>query len=197
MIVAWCRSGDLVESHCHFDGRAVGQLTDRVAGQSKLGLSDIVEFIINAWWIRFYYSRTFIKFGIVGVSGIVVNVGFFSLFLQAGWNKYLASPIAIEISIISNFLLNNYWTFRWRDPGDTVTLRGLKFNAVSVLTLLVSYTTFVTLTWFMPDRTPLVPQLLSVVPSAMVNYFLNSYWTFGNRVDEADATQDGDTRSSR
>ena len=43
-------------------------------------------------------------------------------------NKYLASPIAIEISIITNFLLNNYWTFSKRDMNDKIHIRGLKFN---------------------------------------------------------------------
>jgi dolichol-phosphate mannosyltransferase len=53
---------------------------DRTHGDSKLGLRDIVEFIINAWWIRYDSSKTFIKFLLVGASGVVVNIGFFSTF---------------------------------------------------------------------------------------------------------------------
>ena len=112
---------------------------DRIEGESKLGPSDIIEFILNAWWIRLHSSKTFIKFAIVGLSGVIVNLGIFTLLLQMNVNKYLASPISIEASIITNFLLNNYWTFRWRKSHDHVSLKGLKFNMVSVISLVVSY----------------------------------------------------------
>ena len=32
--------------------------------------------------------------------------------LEFGLHRYQASPISIELSIIANFLINNYWTFR-------------------------------------------------------------------------------------
>jgi dolichol-phosphate mannosyltransferase len=142
---------------------------DRTSGESKLGLSDIIEFIINAWWIRFQASRTFIKFALVGITGVVVNLGVFS-----------ASPLAIEASIISNFLINNYWTFRWRKVADTVHVRGLKFNAVSLVALIISYGTFVLLSVAFPNGPPHVHQLIGIAPAMLVNYFLNSCWTFRN-----------------
>jgi dolichol-phosphate mannosyltransferase len=109
------------------------EFVERSQGESKLGLRDILEFIINAWWIRLHSSKTFIKFAIVGLSGVVVNLCFFTLFLMMGMNKYLASPLAIELSIVSNFLLNNYWTFRWRKTMDRTGVRGLKFNGVAAV----------------------------------------------------------------
>ena len=54
---------------------------DRTEGESKLGISDIIEFVLNAWWIRLHSSRTFIKFAIVGLSGVIVNLGVFKLLL--------------------------------------------------------------------------------------------------------------------
>jgi len=154
------------------------EFVERRHGTSKLGLSDIIEFIVNAWWIRLQSSRLLVKFLIVGASGVAVNLGLFSLLLQLGVNKYLASPIAIEISIISNFLLNNYWTFRWRKVRDRLRVRGLKFNVVSLLSLGVSYTTFVALSFAFPQGTPQVHQFIGIVPATLVNYLLNSYWTF-------------------
>ena len=151
---------------------------DREHGESKLGLSDVVEFVVNVWWIRLQSSKTFIKFAIVGASGVLVNLGFFTLFLMAGMNKYIASPIAIELSIVWNFLLNNYWTFRWRKTGDRIGIRGLKFNLGSILALGVSYGTFITLSLTFPDTAPQVHQLIGILPAALVNYLLNSYWAF-------------------
>lgn len=151
---------------------------DRKYGESKLGLSDIIEFIVNVWWIRLQSIKTFIKFAIVGTSGVLVNLGIFTLLLLAGMNKYIASPIAIELSIIWNFLLNNYWTFRWRKTSTRTRIRGLKFNLVSFISLGVSYGTFVALSLALPSLPPQVSQLIGIVPATLVNYSLNSYWTF-------------------
>ena len=156
---------------------------DRKQGESKLQFSDIIEFAINVWGIRLQSSKTFIKFAIVGASGVLVNLGFFTLFLMMEINKYIASPVAIELSIIWNFLLNNYWTFRWRKTGSRTRIRGLKFNLVSVISLGVSYGTFVALSVAFPDTKPQFHQLIGIVPATLVNYFLNSYWTF-RHVDE-------------
>lgn len=151
---------------------------DRAHGESKLGLSDIVEFIVNAWWIRLHSSRLFIKFALVGLSGVAVNLGVFSLLCALGVNRFLASPLAIEISIVSNFLLNNSWTFRLRRTHDKVHIKGLKFNMVSLVALGISYSTFVLLTLLYPRLPPWIPQVAGIAPAMLVNYFLNSYWTF-------------------
>ncbi|MBV9696111.1 MAG: glycosyltransferase family 2 protein [Gammaproteobacteria bacterium] len=151
---------------------------DRTVGESKLGLKDIIEFFRSAAWIRFQSSRVFIKFCIVGASGVLVNLGIFSALLALGVNKFLASPIAIQCSIITNFLGNNYWTFRRRQLVGRVRARGLRFNVVSVLSLLISYVTFIFLSHAFPTVAPQVHQLAGIVPATLVNYFLNSYWTF-------------------
>lgn len=151
---------------------------DRKYGESKLDVSDIVEFIINAWWIRLRSSETFIKFALVGLSGVLVNLGIFTLLLNIGINKFVASPIAIEFSVVSNFLLNNYWTFSRRKTKDRVRIKGIKFNIVSVFSLAVSYSTFVVLTLLFPAIPPQVHQFISIAPAMLINYFLNSYWTF-------------------
>jgi dolichol-phosphate mannosyltransferase len=167
---AFVEDADILEKPVDF--------VDRVRGESKLGFRDIVEFVVNAWWIRLRNSRTFIRFGIVGLSGTVVNVGLFSLLLSAGMDKFLASPLAIEVSIVWNFLLNNYWTFGHRKTRDRKRIKGLKYNFVSLVALAVSYTTFVILAVSFPHVRPELHQIAGIVPATLVNYFLNSYWTF-------------------
>ena len=162
---------------------------DRKYGQSKLGLSDIIEFIINAWWIRMRALRTFIRFAVVGASGTIVNLGVFSVALHANLNKYVASPLAIEVSIVWNFLLNNYWTFKERRTRDRTRIKGLKFNLVSLASLGVSFTTFIAMSLFFPRVSPQIDQLVGIVPAVLVNYFLNSYWTFRSH-PEPEAEQD-------
>jgi dolichol-phosphate mannosyltransferase len=154
------------------------EFVDRKRGQTKLGLSDIVEFMLNAWWIRFERSKTFLRFSIVGATGVIVNLVSFTLLMNMGLNKFIASPIAIELSIISNFLFNNFWTFSGRDINDKIHIRGLKFNIISFIALAVSYSTFLLLTMLNPGGIPQVHQAIGIVPATLINYFLNSYWTF-------------------
>lgn len=154
------------------------EFVDRKRGETKLGLSDIIEFMLNAWWIRLERSGTFLKFGVVGASGVLVNLASFTALLKLGMNKYLASPVAIEVSIITNFLLNNYWTFSQRGMNDRIHIRGLKFNVVSFIALAVSYSTFLLLSAVDPAGIPQVHQAVGIIPATLINYFLNSYWTF-------------------
>ena len=122
--------------------------------------------------------RTFVKFCLTGLSGVVVNLGSFHILLELGVHKYLASPIAIEISVISNFFLNNYWTFADRDLSSRKRIRGLRFHIVSLLALGVSYSTFVGLSVWLPQVDPVWLQGCAIAPGTLFNYFLNSYWTF-------------------
>jgi dolichol-phosphate mannosyltransferase len=154
------------------------EFVDRTRGVSKLGLADISEFLINVGWIRFQKSKTFIKFAIVGASGVIVNLAVFGLLSGLGTNKFLASPIATEISILWNFVLNNRWTFRWRVMKQGVHIRGLRFNVVSFLSLAISYLVFVILSLKYPAGAPAIHQITAIIPATAVNYFLNSYWTF-------------------
>ena len=69
------------------------------------------------------------------------------------------------------------------EGADRVTvgskrIRGLMFNLVSLLALAVSYTTFLVLSLLLPRVAPVWLQGLAIVPAVLVNYLLNSYWTF-------------------
>jgi len=164
------------------------RFNDRTAGQTKLGRKDMIEFFIHVWWLRLLSRKTFVKFALTGLSGVFVNLGIFQGLLLARVDPYISSLIAIEGSIIWNFFLNNYWTFRDRQLTTRKRVRGLKFNLVSVVTLLVSFSTFALLRWLLPEQPPLMAQAASILPGAMANYFANSYWTFRGDTTGGNAT---------
>ena len=83
------------------------------------------------------YSHHFIKFGIVGAIGIVVNEGLLIALQSRGVYLLWASTSAIEISIISNFILNDLWTFRNRRSGHWA-VRWAKFNALMLAGLVIN-----------------------------------------------------------
>jgi len=85
---------------------------------------------LDYWW-------SFIKFNIVGLVGVIVNEGVLLLLVFEGAYYLYASAVAIEVSIISNFVLNDLWTFRDRRHGHIV-VRMLKFNGLMLIGLVVN-----------------------------------------------------------
>jgi len=80
-----------------------------------------------------------LKFSAVGVLGVGVNYVFLFLFYELFHFYYLVSAaIAIEISIISNFILNDIWTFKQKKEGSSFFVRLLKFNLVCLGGLLIN-----------------------------------------------------------
>ncbi|XOV84845.1 MAG: glycosyltransferase [bacterium] len=154
------------------------RFSDRTRGATKLGQRDVVEFFLHVWWLRLLSRKTFVKFALTGLSGVVINLGCFQLLLSSGLNVYLSSALAIETSIVWNFFVNNYWTFRDRHITTRKRVRGLKFNLVSLLTLAVSFGAFVIVRMLWPSQPEILAQAVSIIPGAMANYFANSYWTF-------------------
>ncbi len=160
----------VVEEPIHF--------RDRERGRTKLGAGSILEFFCAVWWLRLTGHRVLLKYGLTGLVGALVNLGSFRILLELGLHKFLASPIAIELSIVSNFLLHNYWTFADRTMIGRKRVRGLKYNAVSLATLALSYATFVGLSVPFPRASPVLLQALAIVPAVAINYLMSSCWTF-------------------
>lgn len=54
----------------------------------------------------------FVKFGIVGTIGAVVDFGILNLCIQAfGMEKWLANTFSFTAAVLSNFTWNRLWTF--------------------------------------------------------------------------------------
>ena len=84
--------------------------------------------------------RRFIKFALVGLSGVVVNLG--CLWLLADvlqMRLVVAKAAAIELSIVWNFFLNDRYTFADRaETAQTTTLGRLaRYNLVGLVGLAI------------------------------------------------------------
>jgi putative flippase GtrA len=81
----------------------------------------------------------FLKFGVVGASGLAVDFGLTFLFKERlKLNKYIANSIGFLSAASSNFSINRMWTFASADPD--ITNQYMKFIGVSTVGLLLSYT---------------------------------------------------------
>ena len=122
------------------------EFVDREIGSSKLKIKTIIEYAeqvvdiaIFSWghhksaaWQEW---KKIIKFGLVGLFGIIVNEGFLIILKEyAGFPIPVASLLAIELSIMCNFLLNDLWTFRDSSKHKLTRWwqRLLSFQVVSI-----------------------------------------------------------------
>ncbi len=124
-------------------------------------------------------TRQFVKFGIVGLSGTVVNLIIFTVLQRLIPSHAQPVPYNIIFSVaflaggVSNYYLNRIWTFR--STGHAVR-EGAQFLTVSVIALIVGLIVSAIVapylghghrTWF-----------VATVAGIFVNFFVNKYWTF-------------------
>jgi dolichol-phosphate mannosyltransferase len=122
------------------------------------------------WW-------QFVRFGLVGASGYVVNLAVFALVVHGFGISYLfAAVVAFLVSIASNFWWNRHWTFAARDGH--AGFQAARFLLVSVGAFAVSYVLLVVLV----ERAGLakVPaQALAIVAATPLNFLGQKLWSFG------------------
>lgn len=91
-----------------------------IAGAVAIVFVMFYNYFINKIWTyrkqekdtEFNNFRQFIKFAIVGAVGAVINLSLIHLFaVIIGWNEYIAFAIGFIVSVISNFIFNDIWTF--------------------------------------------------------------------------------------
>ncbi|MGD0780562.1 MAG: glycosyltransferase [Dehalococcoidales bacterium] len=109
---------------------------ERSAGQSKLRPQQQIDYLKHIFSLM---SRTgeflrFVKFIAVGLTGTAVNLGVLKLVtVFTTWNDKVQLIPGIEVSIITNFLLNDFFTFADRRTGKTASFFGrmLKYNLLA------------------------------------------------------------------
>jgi dolichol-phosphate mannosyltransferase len=110
---------------------------ERSAGKSKLRPQQQIDYLkhIFSLMVRTGEIKRFLKFIGVGLSGTLVNLGVLRLVTAfTHWNDKVQLIPGIEVSIITNFLLNDFFTFADRRTGKTVSFFGrlLKYNLIAL-----------------------------------------------------------------
>ena len=167
--LAW-RGADISEIPIEFSSRQ--------GGDSKLAFRDQIEFLLNIPRLGFRNLEDFMKYSLVGVSGVFVNLGLY-LFLTRYYeiSEVVAPLIAIESALISNFILNNFWTFGKRITQSRIRVKFVKFHLVSGFSALINYSAFLTL-FLVFGLYDILANLIGIGLAAIVNYLINSNWTW-------------------
>jgi len=121
--------------------------------------------------------KRFLKFSVVGASGVVVNLGLLYIFVNfAGLDKFLSGALAIELSILNNFFWNNLWTWRER-RAESVFLRLLKYNLATASTsALGNYAMFAFLLKL--GLNYLIADAIGIGVAVIINFLLSDRWVF-------------------
>lgn len=123
------------------------------------------------------YSRV-LRFGLVGASGALLNTVILWLLTRFGQLPLLvASAIATELSILSNFWLNDRWTFRTAIHRYGLVGRLLRYNGIALGGLLITVGLLALLMHF-AHLALVLANLLAIVGALAWNYLINARWTW-------------------
>jgi dolichol-phosphate mannosyltransferase len=159
---------------------------EREAGASKVTARQYLEYLqhIVRLGARTGELYRFLKFGLVGASGVLVNLAALWCAREIlGLPLWVAAAVAVEAAILSNFVLNDQWTFRdpRRDRGRAPwPVRLLRFNAICTLGAVINVGVLLLLSqvlgWYY-----LFAQLVGIGASTLWNYTLNAAWNWRTR----------------
>ncbi|HUC07366.1 MAG TPA: GtrA family protein [Solirubrobacterales bacterium] len=122
-----------------------------------------------SWW-------QLLKFGLVGGSGYLINLGVFA-FLSAnlGVHHLVAAVGAFVVAVSSNFFWNRHWTFA--AGHGHAGFQAARFFAVSVAALLINLIVLEALVGG-TSMGELGAQAIAVAVAMPFNFLGNKLWTF-------------------
>lgn len=134
--------------------------------------------------------RQFLKFSIVGFSGMLVSFVLFHLLVNV-MPKQVAFGIGFIVGGVNNHFWNRRWTFRsrahpWRELAQFLTVSAV---ALVISELALSYAEAK-----LPHALPFRNSILWAISTAVGvfwNFFANKYWTFRHTQRDVPATQAG------
>ena len=129
-----------------------------------------------------YFSQTFLvkflKFGIVGFSGVFVDFGV--TYACKEWlkiQKYIANSIGFTVAASSNYFFNRIWTFRSQNPD--VAIEYTRFFIISLVGLGIANL----IVWLMHGKLKqnfYLSKLFAIGMVTIWNFFANYYFTFAS-----------------
>lgn len=130
-------------------------------------------------YIQLVYENLFIKFvkfGLVGFSGLFVDFGLTYLFKEwIGIQKYFANAIGFMTAASSNYILNRIWTFQSENPN--IAFEYTEFIIISTIGLAIN--TFIL--WLLVSRWNMnfyLSKVFAIAVATLWNFFANLLVTF-------------------
>ena len=154
---------------------------ERSAGQSKLRPQQQIDYLkhLLSLMSRTGEVKRFLKFIGVGLSGTLVNIGVLRLVTAlTAWNPTIQLIPGIEFSIITNFLLNDYFTFADRRTGRAGSFfkRLGKYNLIALAGAVINWGIAA---WLVHLGVNIfLADFIGIVIAFLWNFFLSSVWAW-------------------
>jgi len=118
----------------------------------------------------------FIKFCLVGFSGVFVDFGFTYFFKEVvKIQKYVANAIGFTMAATTNYFLNRVWTFNSHNPH--VMVEFSRFFLIALIGLAINSA----IIWLMNGKFKVnfyVSKLVGTLIVTLWNFMINAYFTF-------------------
>ena len=115
------------------------------------------------------FISKFLKFGLVGATGMLVDFGITFLMKEKfRLQKYLSNALGFTIAVLSNFVLNRWWTFGSHSPE--VVTQFSSFALVAIAGLVIN--TFIL--WMLVSRQHFKFYFAKLIAIGVV-----MFWNFG------------------
>lgn len=140
----------------------------------------------------------FIRFGVVGASGVVVNQGLLMLIHGSlGWPLLLSSLIAIEAAILNNFLWSSTWIWRFDyDHSLRLILQKLaQYQAATLFTSMVVNASVLASLVYGLDFDYRLANLAGIAAGMGVNFLAGEFWVFRSKTPESSERSDRDSQA--
>lgn len=115
---------------------------DRTKGKSKFPKNNVKDSLRVVFTLRYRENQRFIKVCLVGFIGAFIQFSIFNI-LRLKISPEFANAISVEIAVISNFIINNTWTFSDKKIESSnigkLIAKLLQFNFVSLGSILIQF----------------------------------------------------------
>lgn len=167
------------------------EFIDREKGTSKIQKNEIIDSLRVVIMVSIIYHAELIKFLITGTIGYLVNAVTLSLgntLFNTLLDKdhlatsipaikdtplFFATIISGEMSIVTVFLINNFWTFKTRTGNGSLISRFFKFNITAVGSPLIQVLIINTLTPYFGIHKQ-ISLAIGVIIGLVLNWILNT-----------------------
>jgi dolichol-phosphate mannosyltransferase len=136
-------------------------------------------YIINSLTTSGHTGNQFLRFALVGFSGVFVNLAVYSCFIYLLRVYYLlAATFSFMTAMSTNFILNLRWTFKTHGRGiRAIRDQYLKYAMVTMFSYGINIVTLWTLVDFWHWH-KILAQLTAIAITTMSNFLGSKLWAF-------------------
>lgn len=118
----------------------------------------------------------FVKFSLVGFSGVFVDFGITFFFKEiVKIQKYVANAVGFSMAATTNYFLNRIWTFQSQNPN--IMLEFTRFFIIALIGLMIN----LLIIWALSGKFKVnfyLSKLVATIVVTLWNFMINAYYTF-------------------